>query len=289
MLYYFESGNDRHMLREGPHETIRALAHHSQVRMLEKFKGNRVEVCSVSLLDRDNLGNPDEVLDFMTKVNSEPEVGGFRLLSQTELAALKMGTYRNGVPDAAYMELFAQHPFVRAGGLFPFVGNVSTWLFTFLNYIYDIRRFYDKRLRQQNLQREFGLLTSNNLVRFFKEQTTDQQTLRPMLTFQAWAVHPLSSVPRDGVEAVPEAFLQRERLDYYDDEVKRHGSEQATQKALWRVTVRFLKFVELLWIEGLGGAKFDPQRFFLHRDDADSFSAFISQLDLRVDNSNEGN
>ena len=289
-MYYAHYIQDHLFLKKvGESKTIRFLNHPYQVKLLERhYRRDPLEVCSLNHFDIKNMHNPEYILGRMEEIPSDAGAGGWRKLEEPEACALVLGTCpppTGKISDSfglqtKTLECLCMHPLVRTGGAFVHGGVIPLSFLSLMIYIYDIRRFNDT----SGMKSFFRLDNPNMLIRFFKQKQATTSTVRPSLMFAGWYCSPFRNLPEEMLCKVPQAFLFRDYFDLRRRYEAKYDGQEAQWMAKWRITVRFMNFIRMLWNTGVSGRAFDPGRFFRREDEVESFRAYINKLDLGLDN-----
>ena len=277
------------------------LLHPSQSALLDRFmdKGRDVKVCSISACSGLKLNNPPDVLESMGRVT------GWRDVNDMEAVAVRFATLRpdqfrtiNGV------KTFSGHPAIVGGAPFIFCNRMVTPYFLFLlQEIYDIRRFASPNnpTRYGRLKSYFRLIDTRVLSKILSRTNENKIDLpgvtiysatvkldelsrsenRTMLALHSWYDQPFQVFSREDLDRAPESFLFRDALGHFEDNVGAVGEQEATLLSLWFSTLRFLTFLRHTWVAGLSERAFEPEKFFMRRDEVDGFRIFVEEARLR--------
>lgn len=289
MLYCYREGKHTYFrAQEGYDGPVRLVLEPSQWESIRHSFGKRpIEVCSVNLVQ--GCSNPDEVLEKMSTVNALPIGGGWRALLEQEVYALYVSRM-NALEELQHFEMrpevsvsLSRHPLMASGVTFAFGGVLTLQLITLMQDIYDIIRFNDPEhpTRRRKLKAYFRLDNPTTIMQLMTGETPSNiSQIRTCIAVQGWKMQPLRELPREQLDAHPEAFLFRDFWTVYDNALKQHNEEQAHCIALWRTTERFLVYVRQLWLSGLRADPFQPERFFKRPDEVDAYLKYTKPAGL---------
>lgn len=243
---------------------------------------NVVNVCSVNNFHLEMLDSPEEILKAMQKVSDCAANGGWRRLEPVEYAALQVADAR---PVIAGVDPVRLHPALRSGLGFA-TGNVlTTPMMEFLGDVFDIRRFAvtDKPLACSKIRSFYHLISHETIYQMQQGQCKRvHKSDRVTLPLTAWRFCCFYKSDLRTIVETPSAFLHR----YYRTSLTRleekHG-KYTNAVALLMTTRRFVDFATLLWRDGLGDIKFDPERFFTREDEVEEFRKYTKNFDFLTD------
>lgn len=284
-IFLYSSKSKVHTVRSGdapyvPHFVLMP----SQLDVINDYykSSGVVNVCSVNNFHPEMLDSPAEMLGAMQSVLHCPSNGGWRRLEPVEYAALQVADARPVIAGADPIRL---HPALRSGLGFA-TGNVlTTPMIEFLADVFDIRRFAvtDKPLACSKIRSFYHLISHETIYQMQiggckRVHKSDRVTLP--LTAWRWCCYYRADL-RTIVET-PNAFLHR----YYRAALPRleekHG-DRTNAVALLMTTRRFVDFATLLWRDGIGDIKFDPERFFTREDEVEEFRKYTKNFDFLTD------
>lgn len=247
-----------------------------------KDNGGGVQVCSINHFHPEMLDSGLEMVDAMSKINATPANGGWRLLDNGEWAALQLATPG---PTLIGADIVKNHPALRSGLGFA-TGNVLTApLMKFLADVYDLRRFAvtNKPTRAAKMQSYYNLISHQTIFEMQNGSCKRKHRLaRVSVPLTAWRYCAYYSAPLRAIMEQPNAFLHRHAHLLVDQLRERHGQE-ASAIALMITTRRFIDFAFLLWRDGLGDIKFEPERFFTRADEVEEFWKYTKNFDFLTD------
>lgn len=293
--YFYDPKCHTHILRTdaGPHVN-RGFVHTSQYSMLKRLVDlpEKLEVCSVNWIKKGQPKESGDVLELLSKLEAPASTGGWRSADQDlvclEVASFNPVTVIFGLDDGLNNVVFAKHPAVREGFLFPFPDGIPLAAMSILRLVYDLRRFTDSDHPRKKffLREHFRLLTPQRFFKLFHSENGvvegDDALLKIML--DAWYEQPLNTADcRSDAIKSGRAFLFRKYHEVVHEMEKNHSSERAIAYGLWKTTAMFCDFLQLTWQAGLGETKFDPVRFFDDEKSTEEFYTFIKRVDKGLD------
>lgn len=293
MTYYFVGQNGHvHILRvEGP-DVGRGLVHISQYNLLKQVHLRQpLEVCSLNMLKQSGKCSSElEMLEALSKCDEPANLGGWRKADQ-DLICLEVANFN---PAAALVgasnlknRTFVKHPAVREGFIFPFPDGIPLSAMRLLRAIYDIRRFTDPtHCRKKYFLREhFHLTTPQLFFEMMKGQVKpDRGFVLAKTMLDAWYEQPLNQEePFSEKFQSSRAFLFQRYHATVNEMSKNYNETRAIAYGLWKTTVMFCDFVQMIWQAGLGDREFDPVSFFDDEKITVEFCAFIKRIDKGLD------
>jgi hypothetical protein len=282
MNYIYVHNEDRHILRYGDDKLVRCVRHPTQRDLVQSLLEQHVPVqlCS-SWRVPGHSSNPSEALDKMYGLSNHIPgyAGGWRDADDFDIATLELA---DRAPEDVYaygndvVKLIRRHPAIEAGVAFAFNGVITSNVSLLLRHIGDITRFVDPDhpLRGAPLRSYYRVVTPKYLKSFCAKAKTDSAN-RAGIAFMAWNVNPF--IDKEWKIEEPHAFLARYMLERKRRAEVFHEEYDAKIEAIWRTTVKFLDFLRLIWLEQLGGPKFDPYRFFDRKEDAGKFAQYVAR------------
>jgi hypothetical protein len=255
-------------------------------------KTNSIELCNAVTCDGDKLP-PEGVAELLLKADSIPlEMGGPRPMLDSELAALDLAFIgEHELTEFALVSAnkhlgfnpITGHPAVLSGLGFAFDRILGVPLIHLLRIVYDIRRFgmAERPERMSRFRSYFRLASPRPFFALFRRQGTDidSETLgRTNLLLLSWAQHPLFFMS-DRELAKPGGFLYREFRASVTEFLESKNEDEAKVLATWRTSVRLATFVYRLWLHGVGGTRFEPNKFFKQQEEAEEFVNYAKKID----------
>jgi len=283
MDYIYDDHNgERYVLRYGDDKLVRCVRHPSQLDLVKSLLAQHVptQLCSSWRVMGCGGDKPQNTPEAMYTVGNHVPgyAGGWRDADDFDIAILELARV-NARDVYAYgdnvIDLIKRHPAIEAGIAFAFNGAITNNVSLLLRHIGDVTRFVDpdRPLRGAPMRSYYRVVTPKYIKSFCaKEKTVSAD--RAGLAFMAWNSNP--AVNKEWKIEEPHAFLARYMLD------RKHRAEgfideyDAKIEAIWRTTVKFLDFMRLIWLDKLGGPKFDPYRFFARKEDAEKFIQYVA-------------
>jgi hypothetical protein len=260
LLCLFQVHEHTNILKTDGPDVIRMLAHPSQAQKMSKMPNEvtsgRVFVCPMNLVDLTRSDMASYVPERLAELGDE----NFIEMTESLMAGLVMGTYGSEFkPDLRYIGVTAMHPVIESQAHFCFGSLVPHPTLMILNYMYDIRRFYTKG--ESTLLADFNLSQPEHLYRVFRSGKVDKPALRSVMAYNAWAPNVFGETKREDLKDKPFAFLHREFFDRRDELEHKIDPIKADYEARYATTVRFMEYLDAMWMNGLGLKKFDPAFF----------------------------
>ena len=254
-------------------------------------------VCSANVLPREHLkaDEPETTLAACRSAFDRPvAAGGARILTEAEREAYRLvALVQNAPPMELLPRYFAEtispvirkHPAWLSGLGFATADTTSWSLACVLGEMCDILRFARARGRMKDrLRKFFRLITSSSFLALRRairdgRPITSRGMARILHLSQAWADTPLNLFPDRIVTAIPHAWLYRivedARNRYMKDDI---DLDEASGLGQYRATLKFLDFIRLMWLQGMGIVEFDPFRFFHDDREAIAFVDYVNRI-----------
>lgn len=256
-------------------------------------------ICSANVLPRDRLSVDDPMATLTAcreAFKHEWKFGGPRLLTEPERAACLVSAATTNAPRAGDLDQYLKttlqpamlaHPAWCAGLGFATGDSMSWSLTSTLADICDILRFAKPKSQMKAQLRNYYRLVNakffntNERIQFDELIHSESKgQVRLMHLVLSWTRSRLSGIPVSvAMEHLPHAFLQREMFAMREKYLAQDAtSVLASNLALYRCTLRYLDFIRLTWLHGIGISTFDPFKFFRTDWEAISFVEYLARI-----------